>query len=429
MIYRYPIRHQGILTRPYHSMYHRIFNKIQTVAKTDLKYLARGSFWLLSNYVVTTILTFLLAVAFANLLPKDTFGNYRFVLSLAAIIGGFSLSGLHLAVIRDVSRGVHSLLRDSFKTQLRWGLVVLTISLCVSLYYLLKENNALALSLLSVGIFLPIISSSLIYSSFWEGRKNYKKVALYSIITTLVYSGTLFIVIQFTTSVPIIVFFYFATQACCAYLFYRISLKSDTGEKTETQTTINFGKHLSFLNILSTIAAQLDKILIFKYLGAPELAVYVLSQIPLTQTRAIFKQIAQTVYPKYSARTISDIRSTIYHKMFLFTIPLVLVVLVYILLAPHIFNIFFPKYTEAILYSQVAMLSLIFFQKKLIAYAALAHASKKQLYAIAIYPSLLKIILLLILLPQYGIWGAIFTEIIIQILGLFSSLFMLRRFK
>ncbi len=409
-------------------MYHRIFHKIQTIVKTDLEYLVRGSFWLLTNYAVTTLLTFILAVSFANILPKDIYGNYRFVLSLAAIIGGFSLSGLYLAVIRDVSRGVHNLLRDSFKTQLRWGVIVLVLSLCGSLYYFVKQNSPLGLSLLIMGIFLPIISSSLIYNSFWEGKKNYKKVALFSIVTTLVYSGTLFIVIHFTTSVPVIVFFYFATQASCAYFFYRITLKSDAGKPTESQTTINFGKHVSLLNILSTVAAQLDKILVFQYLGAPQLAVYALSQIPLSQTRAIFKQIAQTVYPKYAARTISDIRSTIYHKMFLITVPLVLVVFVYILIAPYVFSIFFPKYLDAVLYSQVAMLSLLFFQKKLISYAALAHASKKQLYFMSIFSSVFKISLLLILLPHFGIWGAIFADLLMHALGLVSSILILKRF-
>lgn len=409
-------------------MYQRIFLKFQSITKTDLRYLARSSFWLFANYATTTLVTFILAVAFANLLPKEVFGNYRFVLSLAAIIGGFSLTGISLAVIRDVSRGVHNLLRDTFKTQLKWGVIVLLISLCVSVYYFLKHNDSLAMSLLIVGIFLPIISSSLVYTSFWEGRKDYKKIAIFSIITTLIYSITLFLVIHLTTSVPVIIFFYFATQAGCGYFFYRISLKSDIGERTESQTTIDFGKHLSFLNVLSAIAAQLDKILVFHYLGAAQLAVYALSQIPLSQTRAIFKQVAQTVYPKFSSRTISDIRSTIYSKMFLLSIPLVVIVFVYILVAPYVFTIFFPKYTDAILYSQVAMLSLLFFQKKLIAYAALAHASKKQLTGISIFTSIFKITLLLLLLPHFGIWGAIFTDLILNALGLISSIIMLKRF-
>jgi len=413
----------------YIIMLKKIFRTVERLAKTDIKYLARGSFWLFTNYAITTIVTFLLAISFANLLPKETFGNYRFALSLAAIVGSFTLTGLNLAVIRDVSRGVSNLLKNSFKTQMRWSILTFLASLSLGGYYFLQDNITITLSLVIMGVFLPITSSALVYTSYWEGKKDYKRVAIFSIITTLVYSITLFIVIHITTSVPIIVFFYFAIQAGSAYLFYRISLKYDVPTHNESpEKTINFGKHLSFLNILATLAGQLDKILIFHYLGAAQLAVYVLSQIPLSQCRSIFKQIAQTVYPRYSERTISDIRSTIYRKMFLLTIPLSLVVIMYILLAPYVFNLFFPKYLDAVLYSQVAMLSLLFFQKKLIAYTALVHASKKQLYTMSIFSSVFKIGLLFLLLPHYGIWGAIFTDLLIHALGLISSVLLLRRF-
>jgi O-antigen/teichoic acid export membrane protein len=182
------------------------------------------------------------------------------------------------------------------------------------------------------------------------------------------------------------------------------------------------------LNILSTIAAQLDKILVFHYLGASQLALYALSQIPVSQTRALLKPIVQMVFPKYSERPIGDIRISIYRKMILLTIPIIVIVTVYIILAPFIFKIFFPKYIDAVLYSQIGILSLLFFQKKLIAYTALAHASKKIIYGMSIYASLSKIILLLVLLPLYGIWGAIFTDLIVHAVGLISSLWILKRF-
>ena len=58
-------------------MYQRIFLKIQTITKTDLRYLTKSSFWLFTNYATTTFVTFLLAVSFANILPKDVFGTSR----------------------------------------------------------------------------------------------------------------------------------------------------------------------------------------------------------------------------------------------------------------------------------------------------------------------------------------------------------------
>ncbi len=400
---------------------------LEKYTKTDMVYLTTGSFWLTTNQVVSAAFTFGLAVALAHILPTEAFGNYRYVLSLAAVASAFSLTGLNLAVIKNVAKGVHGLLRTSFITQLKWSVGTFIASLVISGYYFLQNNNDLAISTFVMGLFLPVIASARIYSSFWEGKKNYKKIAIFDLITTIIYVGFLFITIHLTSYIPILVFMYFGTQAACAYLFYRMSLKYDTGVKDSPEETLNFGKHVSFLNVLSILAGQLDRILVFHYLGATQLAIYALSQIPVGYARTLLKPVVQMAFPKYSARSVEDIRSSIYHKMLIFTIPIILLVTFYILLAPYIFNTFFPKYADAIVYSQISMLVLLFYQKKLIAYTSLAHSSKKVLYLTSVIPSVLKMILLLILLPIYGIWGAIFTEFALQIFGFFSSFILLRR--
>ena len=400
---------------------------IQKHTKTDIRYLMKGSIWLSANQISGMVLGFLLAVAFANILPADVYGNYKFILSLAAIVGSFSLTGLNLAITRDVARGIHGLLKVGFRMQLLWSLGTFFASICISIYYFTKDNNALAIAILIVGVTLPIISSLRIYIPFLEGKKDYKKTSIFNIVTTLVYTITLFIVIHFNTSIPIIIFFYFITQVICSFIFYKIAAKSDTETTVTTHKTISFGKHLSFLNILSTIAGQMDKLLVYHHLGATQLAVYAFSQVPVGQIRAALKQATYLAFPKYSEKSMKEIKLSIYRKMFVYTMVILLVVFSYILIAPYIFKIFFPKYMDAVIYSQIAMLSLLFLQKKLISYAALAHATKKQIYTMSISASFFKILLLLIFLPFYGIWGAIATEIIAQAVGLMASILLLRR--
>jgi O-antigen/teichoic acid export membrane protein len=401
---------------------------IEKYTRTDMVYLATGGFWTTASRVISAVFTFLLAIAFANILPEETFGHYRYVLTLATVAASFSLTGLNLAIIKDVARGAQGLLKIGFKTQLKWSIGTFIATLIMGVYYFTKGNAELMISSLIMGISLPIISSARLYSSFWEGKKDYKKNGIFDLVTTVIYSFFLFITVWFTAYVPAIIFVYYVTQVICAYTFYRWSLKFDSGVADLSHKTLNFGKHLSFLNVLSTIAGQLDKILVFHYLGAAQLATYALSQIPVSLLRSFLKSIAQIAFPKYSEKSLDTIRKSIYWKMLIFTAPIVLIVLLYSILAPFIFKTFFPKYLDAVLYSQVAILSLLFFQKKLIAYTALAHASNKILYSMSIYASLFKIVLLLVLLPLYGIWGAIFSDLIIHAIGLISSLWILKRF-
>ncbi len=407
----------------------RFLGLIQKHTKTDMVYLARNSFWTTATRISGALLSFVLAVCFANLLPESVFGNYKFILSLAAVASAFSLTGLHLAIIRDVARGTVGLLRTSFFVQLKWSVGVLVASLSMAGYYAFAGNMELASACLLMGIFLPITAAAKMYSPFLEGKKDYTRLSQYSIATTVAYTATLITAIFLTHNLLILIFLYFASQAICSLIFFLISLKFDPINSAHPHKTVKFGKDLSFLNILSTLAGQLDKILVYHYLGAAQLATYALSQVPVGQVSSGLKQFAQLAYPKYSSKPLPEIRSAIYHKMLLFSLPIVVTVVAYIILAPFVFKVFFPKYLDAVLYSQVAMLSVLFLPKKLLAFAILAHARRKTIYLISVPSSCTKIILLLILLPKFGIWGAISTEIIMNIFGFVSSLIILKRLK
>ncbi len=402
-------------------------SRLSKALKVDISYVAKNTFWLNASSVISSIFTLILGVAMANILSQETFGNYRYVLALTAIISAFCLSGLNLAVVRDVAKGVTGLVREGFYIQLKWGVFPFIISLVLCAYYLFRGNQDLGFSILLIGIFIPILSSTHIYSSFLEGKRDYRRVGLYTIITTVIYTGSLFFVINHSSYLPLIILTYFASQAACSSFFYRTTSRRDVGTPEHTAATFSLGKHLSAMNVLSAVAGQLDKLLIFQHLGAAQLAIYAVSQIPVANIRAVFKQMAQVSYPKYSSKSIVEIHASIYHKMTLFSIPIAIVVVAYIVMAQYIFNLFFPKYIEAVLYSQITILSLLFFQKKLIAYAILAVAEKRDMYVMSIWSSVFKVALLVIFLPLYGIWGAIYAEIIAQISGLISSILMFRR--
>src|SRR5690606_7328003 len=73
--------------------------------KTDMVYLARGGTWLTLGTIAATALAFISALVFANFLPKDVYGTYSFVLSMAAILAIPTLHGMMTATARAVARG------------------------------------------------------------------------------------------------------------------------------------------------------------------------------------------------------------------------------------------------------------------------------------------------------------------------------------
>ena len=83
---------------------YQTLRKGESLFKTDMIYLAKGGGWLVFGQAIATFLGFFVSIAFANLISKESFGIYKFVLSMAGIVGAFSLTGLGVAVTQSVAQ-------------------------------------------------------------------------------------------------------------------------------------------------------------------------------------------------------------------------------------------------------------------------------------------------------------------------------------
>src|SRR5262245_3218380 len=92
-----------------------------TYLHTDMVYVAKSTFWLNANFVISGFLSFAISIAFAHLLPKEAYGTYQFVLSLASFVTAFTLTGMNVAIIRAVSRGYEGGFVPSIRMQLKWS--------------------------------------------------------------------------------------------------------------------------------------------------------------------------------------------------------------------------------------------------------------------------------------------------------------------
>src|SRR3990167_8528791 len=112
----------------------------ETYTKTDMLYLTKGSFWLLSGQGIGMVVSLVLAIAFANLIDPESYGNYKYVLSLAGIIGAFSLSELGTAVLRAIARGHEGTLQHAYHLSILWSTGMVLISASGGGYYLFHGN-------------------------------------------------------------------------------------------------------------------------------------------------------------------------------------------------------------------------------------------------------------------------------------------------
>jgi len=387
-------------------------NKGSKFFRTDLTYVASGGSWILASNIISSIASFILVIAFGNLLSPTTYGIYQYVISIAGILATPTLAGINTAMVRAIARGLEGSFKIGLKTKIRWGLLGGLASLILALYYYFNNNNTLSISFLITATFLPFMDSFGVYGSVLTGRKMFGKSTFYTFVISLIRVTTLVTLLFLTDNVLLIIFAYFATTTTLRLLFLIVVTKTyDLNDKTDP-SLISYGKHLSLMTVLGNISSNLDKILLFQFLGAAELATYSFALAPISRLKSFLTPIETLAFPKFSERDPATLKKTLPRKMFLFFLIILGIVGIYIISAPFIYKILLPNYVNAVPFTMILALSLLFVPQKLLAGSLTAHSQKKALYVITTVGPIVKILTLLILLPIIGIWGAVVAFLI-----------------
>jgi O-antigen/teichoic acid export membrane protein len=385
-------------------------------AQADMFYIASNSFWTSLNFGITSIFSLALIFFFANFLSKETYGNYRYVMSISGALGFLTLSGMSTAVTQAVARGHDGILRYAVKLQLKWNMLFLAASSLVGAYYIANDNSVVGLSILILGLSFPFISAFSTFGDFMSGKKEFKLIAIWGIATNIIYTSSMILAIIFGKSVLVLVIVYSLSNLVVSGFLYLKTIKifnPPHQKQTEEKNLLNYGFHLSLVNVFGTVSQYVDKVLVFHYLGAVQLAVYGLALAIPERIRGYTKSLNSIVLPKLSGKEISNIRPVFYKRILQGMAVGALISLVYILLSPYVFKFFLPKYLESIRYSQA--ISLYFIANLPLSYIASIFRSQKMLRAIYLSSTVFaisKITLFVILGALWGVWGIVLASLI-----------------
>ncbi|MDD5433308.1 MAG: oligosaccharide flippase family protein [Candidatus Pacebacteria bacterium] len=386
----------------------------QKYTQTDMLYLTKGGFWLLMGQAVSTVANILLTMAFANWLSKETFGTYKYVLSLLGILSIPSLSGMNTAAFNAAAKGEDGSCLAAFKLKLKWGFWGSLASLIVAGYYFLQGNQILAVCFLIVACFLPFFNSFSLYDSFLAGKKRFDLQNKFSIINQVASLAFLGMTLYFTKNIFLILLAYFLPLTLLYILFFYLTKKNLDPQGKTSAKTLSFGKHLSLMGIVGNISSQLDKIILWHFLGPVPLAVYSITMMMPDKIKDILKIIGSLAMPKLVVRPLEELQKSIPKKtvqLFALAIP---AMILYIIIAPFAFKWFFPQYSQYVIYSQVYALIFLFYPRLLAGSVISAKQKTKALYLSALILTPVYWILLLALIPSFGLWGAIVSFLALE---------------
>jgi O-antigen/teichoic acid export membrane protein len=406
---------------------YEILIKSQKFTQTDNIYLAKfGSFLSLGN-IISTGASFVLSMAFARFIPKEIYGNYRYLLSIMTIIGIFALPGMEDAIIQAVANKYEGCFKKAVKKRVGWALWGSLACLIIGGYFFYKNDMNLTISFTIAALFFPPMESMGTYLAYLGGKKLFGVQVTYSTLTQIIASASTIVTIFFNKNLVVLVLVYFLSNTLLRGLFFLLTIKKFRPNQNCNDEFIKFGKNLTFLRIVHTIAGQLDRLLLFQFLGPIQLAIYSFANLPASEANIFLKNIRLLALPKMAARPHEEIKKTLIKKVIKATILMIPLVALYIFLAPYVFKIFFPQYMDSVFYSQLVFLTTVFAPASIIALTFQAKMMKKELYKFSITSPLFSIILTTILIIPYGIIGAIIAQLFSQLFTVCYSLYLFRR--
>lgn len=347
----------------------------------------------------------------ARWLPRNTMGEFRYVLAVFGIAGMFSLSGLFSSVIRGVAKGDTVIARVALKRIIAFSPLgsLLLIGAGIERYYVAHETTV-AIALGIAALIFPLYSVSGLYGPILTGKEEIKRLVTRAILNNLTFALCFFLVIWRTKELLPVVLAYFVFDVIFRGILTIIEFKRmpSKGDATEH---LALGTHLTAIGVFQTLASQLDSILLQRFAGYGMLANYSIASLIPEQMKDFVNAMSGIVLRRFSQRenTSKTLRETRRHFMTVVGFS-VIFILGYAVVVPFVLPWLFPQYRNEVLPSVVYAIGLVGLGSIVGLNYFQAHNQIRRLWVFYIVNTILQIGSNLALIPFFGAWGAVFSK-------------------
>lgn len=396
--------------------------------KTDMVYLFSGNLWANLGRVISIGTGLALTTAFANLLDPESFGVYKYVLAGASLIGAFTLNNMSGALMRAVAQGKQHVTQGVVHTMMLWSVPASILSCGIGGYYLWQGNATLGYGFLFIAVFNIISNGYGLAKSITIAKGDFKRSFVYGIPRTVFPVVVIIATLYVTHNVIWILAAYFFSNAFASWIQYLWTIKrfDIRASRKDVAETVRFGKHLSVLGFFVLVSSQIDQLLLFKFSGGTELAIYALALAPVLETRNLLDNFLAILFPKLAAKDKEDALKGLSLRLKQLTAAAAVLTLAYVALVPLLFTTLFPKYKASILTSQILALTLLFQPRGVIDTYIVAHGEVKKRYIAILSSQAVEFVLFCTLIPLFGLWGAVWATVLSEAAAALSLYLMYR---
>lgn len=388
-------------------------------------------FWLVSEHIIKSLISFFVFVIVINYLGPYDFGKLTFGLTVFGILYQFATLGMDSILFRNIIKYKKShdkLIKAAYIPRFISGVIIFIITSSSFFFFSEDRDLIILMFILSFGF---IVDAFNVYKEYFAANLKNKYIALSGILSNLISIGLNLIfvfakfgVIWFALVFLLNKFFNVITQR---FIYKKHITKKHTYYKKKlSQKMICDSWPMIFTSFTSYLYMYTDQLFINIFIGFEQLGIYATGTKLIIFLYVIPSFISNILYPK-----IIELHKNHSSKIFLskienfynvcFVIGLMFFIFFFFLGEIIITTLFNEKFSESVNVLIIYSFGIVFvFFESLNNKLLMIDNLQKLLLIRNVLCLSINILLNFILIPKYGIEGAAFATIISQIFMMLS---------
>ena len=268
--------------------------------------LIKDSIFLLSANVIVTLLGLIRTPIMTWTIPKDQIGMLAVLTAWLPIVQLLSLPGLDSASYHYIAKGQVWAYIINISHRLRWSLLSSLALFLGAVYWIWREESALAWLFIVAALSFPLSSGLTVSANLLNAQERFKSVFFYRIGESLVdFAGFIPILISLIWINKIITF-YTVNQVATSImqiglsflLYHELKTKNIfTISSNDSHELVSYGKHLTALSGTSVVQAKMDSFLVGMVMPLDVTADYSIATIVGEQLKRVWGIYISLRYP------------------------------------------------------------------------------------------------------------------------------------
>ncbi|MDP2620662.1 MAG: oligosaccharide flippase family protein [Hyphomicrobiales bacterium] len=386
--------------------------------------------WVLCLTALRQALSLVLIMVLVRVLSKGEFGQYQFVVAVIGASGIFTLPGMRNAVTQSVGRGFDGTYRKSIRVVLLSSLLGSAGLASLGVQQWLSGRELLPPAFLIAAALFPFAQGLTHWTSYQAGKEQFRLNAIYQGMGfSASYLGASAAVLLIDPNFILVVLITNAVLAMQNGWLSMSILRRLPLESPVEKGAIPYGVKTSFSLAVNTIGNHFDKLLLFYLLSPEALAVYAIAE-RIPELIKNYLQSARTVLvPRFSRK--SGFTSDMNRKINRLSLGASFgIVLLAIGVVPWLIPLAFTaEYGNAVLYCQLFLGTLVIGQAATMKYTyIISRLDARSVRDVTIGTNIIRILASAILVPIFGIMGAIAATFLYRLATVVMVHISLRKF-